>query len=236
MQGARNDFGQTVTGAFRGWPGLNSEAPVRSLGEMLNGRDAILAALCATLLALPASVFGWNQWTWRGGGPGQRAAHSLHVFNNYVYLFGGRSNDTVVPHRPKTYEIQEIDGVISFASYDRKLVTSCSENDTALTCLDIHKGVLHNDIWRYQLGACKLSCLVFCYMINFNNRVSRQLLPKSSTSAAATASPFQHPRLWLLFCEMLHCNGVSHNVCLALAYSAFICVSPVCWPRLCPVR
>ncbi len=121
---------------------------------MLNGRGLPLA-VCLALAALTLSpVRAWNQWTWRGAGPGQRAAHSLHVFKNHVYLFGGRSNDTVVPHRPKTYEIQEIDGVISFASYDEQLVTSCSENDTALTCLDITKGVLHNDIWRYQLGAC----------------------------------------------------------------------------------
>lgn len=119
---------------------------------MLNGRAAAVWALVAVALTPPAC--GWNQWTWKGAGPGQRASHSLHVWGNYVYLFGGRSNDTTVPHRPKTYEIVENDGILSFKSYDQKLVTSCANNDTDLTCLNIVKGVLHNDIWRYQLGAC----------------------------------------------------------------------------------
>lgn len=104
------------------------------------------------LLSLLSPSLSWNIWT-NNAGPGQRAAHSLHVYGNYVYLFGGRSNDTIVPHRPKTYQIVETDGILSFASYDSKLVTACPENDTSLECLNIEIGVLHNDIWRYRLGA-----------------------------------------------------------------------------------
>jgi hypothetical protein len=109
-----------------------------------------LRALVA--LAVFASAFAWNRWTWSGPGPGQRASHSLHVYGNKVYLFGGRANDINVPHRPKTYKIVENDGVLSFESYDLQLVKFCSENDTALTCLNIWKGLLFNDLWSYPLS------------------------------------------------------------------------------------
>lgn len=106
----------------------------------------------ACLLALWACGGSWNVWT-QGIGPGQRAAHSLHVYKDSLYLFGGRSNDIIVPHRPKTYTIVETAGVLSFASYDQQLVKNCSANDTALSCLNIPVGSLHNDLWTYPLSA-----------------------------------------------------------------------------------
>ena len=65
---------------------------------------------------------------------------------------GCRGTDRIVPHRPKTYETQDINGVTSFKSYDTKLVTTCDPSDVNLTCLDIPVGTYYNDIWRYQLG------------------------------------------------------------------------------------
>ena len=121
---------------------------------MLSAVRRALLPLAAFALIGPA--FGWNQWTWTSSGPGQRAAHSLHVFKNKAYLFGGRSDDVNVPHTPKTYKIIETDGVLSFAGYDTQSVTTC-ENETDTSCLRVWKGLLHNDVWSYQLGSRRYS-------------------------------------------------------------------------------
>ena len=64
-----------------------------------------------------------------------------------------RGTDRTVEHRPKTYETQDIDGVLSFKDYDQKLVVDCDPSDVNKTCLDISIGTFYNDLWRYRLGS-----------------------------------------------------------------------------------
>lgn len=111
----------------------------------------VLASLCA----LQGVAHGWQEWTARGEVPGPRYGHSLHAFGNNTFLFGGRGSDRIVPHRPKTYETQEIEGVTSFKTYDQRLVSTCDPADTNLTCLDIAVGTYFNDLWRYQLDCVR---------------------------------------------------------------------------------
>ena len=42
-----------------------------------------------------------------------------------------------------------------------------------------------------------------------------------SVCQVATSRSFQCPQRWLLFCEMPHFNGVSHEECLALTFYTF---------------
>lgn len=94
----------------------------------------------------------WNEWTWNGDGPGPRAGHSMVLINDAIFLFGGRSNDIPVQHVPRTYEVSEADGQLSFATYDQKLVSSCEGNVTFDECYNVTVGLLFNDMWSYDLG------------------------------------------------------------------------------------
>lgn len=109
-----------------------------------------MASLWVALVAQPVVVEAWQRWEWTGEGPGTRAGHSLHVYKNYTVLFGGRGTNQVVPHQPRTYEIIETAGVLSFETYDQKLVRDCGD-DPDLSCLDITVGLYHNDLWLYPL-------------------------------------------------------------------------------------
>jgi hypothetical protein len=86
-------------------------------------------------------------------GPGPRAGHSLLLFNETLYLFGGRGNEAVVAHTPKTYEITRVDGSLAFATYDQKQVKTCGPNTTFEECYNIDVGVYYNDVWAYSLAA-----------------------------------------------------------------------------------
>lgn len=159
--------------------------PVSVAGMVGRGRAVTVPPLLSVLvllalLAAPADA--WQEWTWNGEGPGTRGGHSLHVYKDSVFLFGGRGvcvcvcacvcacgcgrgescstgphtrrpatgTDLEVPHQPRTYEIAENDGVLSFNTYDQRLVKDCG-NDTTLACLNITIGLYHNDVWEYQL-------------------------------------------------------------------------------------
>ena len=63
-------------------------------------------------------------------------------------------SNRIVPHQPRTYETQEVEGVTSFKTYDQRLVTGCEASDTNLSCLNINVGTYHNDLWEYPLGTC----------------------------------------------------------------------------------
>jgi hypothetical protein len=111
-------------------------------------------ALALALLLCVGVACGWQEWTWKGAGPGPRSGHTLLTFRDSIILFGGRGSDQRREHRPKTYETQEIDGVASFKTYDQKLVKDCG-NDTTLACLNITIGLYFNDVWQYPLGGCR---------------------------------------------------------------------------------
>ena len=87
-------------------------------------------------------VAGWRQWKWDGDwanisysnrdflltdGPTSRRGHSLTLrHDDRVIIFGGMSNNEPNLHRPKTFEIEEIDGSLEFTSYDQKEVVDCT--------------------------------------------------------------------------------------------------------------
>lgn len=83
------------------------------------------------------------------------------LVNDTVMLFGGRGNDISVEHVPRTYEVSESNGQLSFTTYNQRLVRTCEGNLTFEECYNISVGVLHNDVWSYDLS-CKrwsdLSC------------------------------------------------------------------------------
>jgi len=62
----------------------------------------VLAVAC-----VPAPVAAWQEWDFYNinvtdWDPGARRGHSMHLWNNSIYLFGGRANDAMREHVPKT--------------------------------------------------------------------------------------------------------------------------------------
>lgn len=70
---------------------------------------AVALGLVLVLCASQAGVaWGWQDWDFYNvnvtdWNPGPRRGHSMHLWNNSVYLFGGRANDKDAEHVPKTY-------------------------------------------------------------------------------------------------------------------------------------
>lgn len=69
-------------------------------------------------------------------------------------MFGGRSNDLVVEHNPRTYRIAEVSGVLDVTTYDQQPVRECAADDTTCT-YDISIAEYYNDVWQYDLGASR---------------------------------------------------------------------------------
>ena len=109
--------------------------------------------LYASLGALPCCR-GWQLWV-GGGGPGARAGASLSLWNGTLFLFGGRGNERMTPHDPKTYEITKINGSFQFATYDGKHVKTCDGNLTYDECYDIEVDTQFNDVWAYSLDCAR---------------------------------------------------------------------------------
>jgi len=101
--------------------------------------------------------------------PGPRAAHSLHLWNDSAYLFGGRGNEIVVVHDPRTYQIARVNGSLFFQSYDQKHFAPCLDSNLTsnnlpganltdaqyAACYDITVGTYFNDVWRYDLTCAR---------------------------------------------------------------------------------
>lgn len=85
--------------------------------------------------------------------PGPRRGHSFHLWNNSVYLFGGRDNDIFQEHIPKTYKIVTVNGTLQFSTYDQNPVQEACNNVSSPLCQStVPLGVYYNDIWEYPLG------------------------------------------------------------------------------------
>jgi hypothetical protein len=118
----------------------------------------------------------WARSHYYGNGsapPRPRRGHSLHLIKTdprsvydgatYVVMFGGRDNDQVTKHIPKTYNVDLRNGQIVFTTYDDKPVSPCNDlhheyytleetagcnyNETAF----IDVGFIYNDVWAYKL-------------------------------------------------------------------------------------
>ena len=60
----------------------------------------------------PLGTYGWVQWGYERDGPGPRSEHSLVMFNDTVYTFGGRGNPEFVTHDPRTFSTERINGTV----------------------------------------------------------------------------------------------------------------------------
>jgi hypothetical protein len=121
----------------------------RHLSWWGSGGSKLWITLLIGILGL-SGVEPWRQWTWDTDSPGPRAGHSFLLWNNKLFIFGGRSQDVTVAHDPKTYEIERFDGVLEFTVYDRRSVIVCSDIDP--DCQDTAIGKMHNDLWEYDLS------------------------------------------------------------------------------------
>jgi hypothetical protein len=136
-------------------------------------------AWVALVVALP-EVLGWRQWDYLSNtteawsrmwgsdqGPRGRKGHSMVLDGTRVILFGGRDDETVREHTPRTFDIQEIAGVRSFNSYERLPVYTCELNSTNAKaanstgpyyggCMNnVTVGLYYNDVWVYELNCTR---------------------------------------------------------------------------------
>jgi hypothetical protein len=114
------------------------------------------------LLLLPGGGIGWQRWPyeantteqWRAVwpleyGPGERRGHSMVLYGTQILLFGGRSNEVKRRHVPMTYEIEDVDGVLEFVSYDQSSVLAgvCTETNGTTECDNaVDVGLYFNDV------------------------------------------------------------------------------------------
>jgi len=76
------------------------------------------------------------------------------LYGTQILLFGGRSNEVKRQHVPMTYEIEDVDGVLEFVSYDKSSVLAgvCTEVNGTMECdNDVDVGLYFNDVWSYEL-------------------------------------------------------------------------------------
>ncbi|GBG32705.1 Teneurin-1 [Hondaea fermentalgiana] len=100
-------------------------------------KTAALVLLLATALANVHESQAWNLWTSQNGTddkthPSARRGHSLLMFGNKVVLFGGKGNNENRLHTPKTFELQEVEGRLEFATYDEKPVSKGTQESVEL--------------------------------------------------------------------------------------------------------
>eukprot|EP00924_Labyrinthula_sp_SR-Ha-C_P014447 snap_masked-scaffold_20-processed-gene-5.83-mRNA-1 protein AED:1.00 eAED:1.00 QI:0/0/0/0/1/1/3/0/763 len=105
--------------------------------------------------------------------PGPRFGHTmdswkdLDINKTYIVLFGGRGNDYLSFHEPKTFELVSVRGRLEISTYDQKILEQPSKNrkfgSTKLsntsylnyTESEIKKlapvGLFYNDVWLYDV-------------------------------------------------------------------------------------
>lgn len=124
--------------------------------------------LRAVLLALSAcQSASWVEWSATAAGPGERAGHSLLIFNDTLFLFGGRGPAATRLHDPRTFSTQRSEtGTVEFSKYNDKHVTACLDAagdavDDATSpeyaaCYSIDVLTYRNDLWAYSLNCSRL--------------------------------------------------------------------------------
>lgn len=110
------------------------------------------------LSTLPAITAAWTLLQETSNGPTSRAGALLALWNETLYVFGGRANDARLPHDPKTYEITKVNGSFQFATYDGKHVKTCEGNVSYHDCYDIDVDRQLNDLWAYPIRCASGGC------------------------------------------------------------------------------
>lgn len=104
----------------------------------------------ACLALLLGTAEAWQLWSTSGQGPPSRDGHSLVLYNNTVFMFGGRGSEVTRVHTPMTFDIVNINGTLSFSTYDGKPIKDCGSLSFH-ECYDIMVGTYYNDLWAYPL-------------------------------------------------------------------------------------
>lgn len=101
---------------------------------------------------------------------------SVYKGRTIVLMFGGRDNEKLTEHIPKTYDVKKVDGVYVFTVYDQRPVNPCNDREVNETTGDstyytkaeriakgcdkpgaynassqITVGVIYNDVWAYVM-------------------------------------------------------------------------------------
>ena len=128
----------------------------------------------------------WREWVWNESAspfydgsspvknlswPEARSGHSMALYGSKIIVFGGQSDDTWVPHIPKTYGIQRRNGTLEVTTYEEAPVSDCSPEPSIEECrakctLDpgggelcprccIRVGKYFNDVWQYDLNCTR---------------------------------------------------------------------------------
>mmetsp|Transcript_17675 Transcript_17675/g.28625 ORF Transcript_17675/g.28625 Transcript_17675/m.28625 type:complete len:597 (-) Transcript_17675:1352-3142(-) len=147
-----------------------------------------MKAFVLLVLLAVLKCFAWREWDYStettdewediwgySEGPRLRRGHSLviHKDQGRIILFGGRDNNILRAHNPKTYEVVEINGTLEFNNYDQNPVKECtaessnttgleysftstSQEKTANNCSNFAVvGLFYNDVWEYDLDCTR---------------------------------------------------------------------------------
>lgn len=126
----------------------------------------LLRAFALSLLARRTS--SWVEWSSTGAGPGERAGHSLLIFNDTLFLFGGRGPPTQKLHDPRTFSTaRSANGTVEFTgTMNDKHVTACLDAAGAqvedplsadyIACYSIDAQAYRNDLWSYALNCSRV--------------------------------------------------------------------------------
>lgn len=118
------------------------------------------------LAALVSPSASWVEWSSTPAGPGERAGHSLLIFNDTLFLFGGRGPAAKKLHDPRTFSTKRsATGVVEFTGYNDKHVTACLDaagnpaNESSpeyAACYEVDVLTYRNDLWMYSLNCSRL--------------------------------------------------------------------------------
>lgn len=143
-------------------------------------------AVLACLLGALHSTSGWREWSYEKSanteifrewselwqwdtGPHGRRGHSMVLSGTKIILFGGRDNEKIRNHIPRTYEIKDVNGTLAFESYDRRYVVECGVYNASDPLMAQAKGIdensdcvnviptggYFNDVWGYELNCTR---------------------------------------------------------------------------------
>lgn len=129
-------------------------------------------------IALKKNLFYgiWSNQTLDGStmdGPRARRGHTMVIartpagippFNGgtFILMFGGRDNTNYTEHVPKTYNIEKVNGTITFSTYEDKPVNPCADTQGLFysdeqrancngTTTKVAIGKIYNDVWAYRI-------------------------------------------------------------------------------------
>lgn len=117
----------------------------------------------------PVPASSWASWTWPADLAAPEARHGHAVVSHkddYVVLFGGRSNDIERFHYPLTYKIGEYQGLFTVfpGQYNNNPVApdcdpSAPRWNRSMECApigDVQIGKYYNDLWIYDLSCSRV--------------------------------------------------------------------------------